>query len=213
VRYTLWVGCSSCKATGHRRVSCTRAHVEQAVRLARRLGYPALLGVALIWAYGTTGGRFEGRAPLAELTEAVDLCQRAGDLWGVASALNGLGDLYRELGDWQQARPPYEEALAGFRELKDRWMTAWTLEGLGRAAQLAVSANIQTSLLGPEAAQRLQQETELAAAVAEYKNIYAASWVRGQTMGLEQAIGFARAGAKVRRTAPAADSTRDSRPV
>jgi predicted ATPase/DNA-binding SARP family transcriptional activator len=240
------------------------AHVEQAVRLARRLGYPELLGNALIWAYGTTGGRFEGRAPQAELTEAVALCRRAGDLWGVSSALNGLGDLYRELGDWQQARPPYEEALIGFRELKDRWMTAWTLEGLGRAARLAgehrkagrcfrealelfqllgdrgnialmlnrlallartqgnhnraacllaASANIQTSLLGPEAAQRLQQETELAAAVAEYKNIYAASWVRGQTMGLERAIGFARAGAKVRRTVRAADSTRDRRPL
>jgi tetratricopeptide (TPR) repeat protein len=223
------------------------AHVEQAVRMARRLVNSDLLGTALIWAYGTTGGRFEDRAPLAELVEAVDLCRRTGDLWGVSSALNGLGDLYRELGNWQQARPPYEEALAGFRELKDRWMTAWTLEGLGRAAQLAgehrkagrcfrealelfrllgdrgntafmlnrlaflaraqgnhnraacllaASANLQSSLLSPEAARRLQQETELAKATAEYKSAYAASWVRGQTMALELAIGFAKTTSK-----------------
>ena len=74
-------------------------HVEQAVGLARALGNPELLEIALIWAYGTTGGRFEGEPPIDELTEAVNLCRRSGDLWGVASALNGLGDLYRELGD------------------------------------------------------------------------------------------------------------------
>ncbi|MBN1836438.1 MAG: tetratricopeptide repeat protein [Spirochaetales bacterium] len=239
------------------------AHVEQAVRLARRLGDPELLGIALIWAYGTTGGRFGGRAPVAELTEAAELCRRAGDLWGVSSALNGLGDLYREVGDWQRAFPPYEEALAGFREIKDRWMTAWTLEGLGRAAQLAgehrkaascfrqalelfqllgdqgntalmlsrlaltarargnhnraacllsASVSLQTTLLGSEAVQRLQQATELMDAAAEYREGCAASWVRGQTMRLDQVIGFARAGARVRRPDRAAGFTRTGRP-
>jgi len=245
------------------RLEAGTALVERAVGLARELGDPGLIGRCLIWAYGTSGGRFEGRPPLPELAEATELCRRTGDLWGVSSALNGLGDLYRELGDWQRARPPYEQALAGFRELKDRWMTAWTLEGLGRAAELAgehrkaeacfrqalelfdllgdrgntafmlsrlalvarahgrhnraacllaACTGTQMALFGPEAAQRLEQTGELAKAVAEYKDAYAANWVRGQTMGLEQAIGFARAPAKRRMSGSCAHLTRRGKP-
>ena len=106
-------------------------HCEEAVRIAREVGNPLRLAYTLIWAYATTGGKFEGEAPQAELEEAVELSRQLGDLWGISHALNGLGDLFRELGESREARPRYEEALRGFRELKDRWMTAWTLEGLG----------------------------------------------------------------------------------
>ena len=73
---------------------------------------------------------------------------------------------------------------------------------------LAACTGAQMASFGPEAAQRLEQTGELAKAVAEYKDAYAASWVRGQTMGLEQAIGFARAPAKHRRSGSHARLTR-----
>ncbi len=110
------------------------AHGEQAVAIAREAGDPVCLARVLVGVYATTGGRFAGRSPRAELEEAARISREAGYLWGAAHALNGLGDLLAELGDCEGARLRYEEALAGFRELEDRWMTAWTLEGLGSVA-------------------------------------------------------------------------------
>ncbi|MBN2552102.1 MAG: tetratricopeptide repeat protein, partial [Spirochaetales bacterium] len=107
---------------------------EQAVRIAREVGDPLQISIALIWAYATTGGKFEGFSPQAELEEAVSISRRLGNLWGVSHGLNGLGDLFRETGRYEEARPRYQEALKGFRSLRDRWMAAWSLEGLGTTA-------------------------------------------------------------------------------
>jgi len=116
-----WLGDRS---TGDR--CCT-----QAVEIAREVGDPLQISLALIWAYATTGGVFNGFSPRAELEEAVGISRRLGNLWGVSHGLNGLGDFLRETKKYKEARPRYEEALRGFRKLKDRWMTAWSLEGLG----------------------------------------------------------------------------------
>ena len=104
---------------------------EQAVEIAREVGDPLQISIALIWAYATTGGQFEDASPQRRLEEAVNLSRRLGNLWGVSHGLNGLGDLLRETGRYKEAYPRYEEALKGFRKLRDQWMTAWTLEGLG----------------------------------------------------------------------------------
>lgn len=106
-------------------------HAQEGIRVARSVENPDRLIFALIGAYATTGGKFTGRVPQKELEEALTLSRQRGDLWGIAHALNGLGDLLREQGKYQEARARYEEALRGFRKIKDRWMIAWTLEGLG----------------------------------------------------------------------------------
>jgi predicted ATPase/DNA-binding SARP family transcriptional activator len=103
----------------------------QGAEIAREVGDPLQISLALIWAYATTGGKFDGFSPKAELEEAVKISRRLGNLWGVSHGLNGLGDLLCEMKRYNEARPRYEEALRGFRKLRDRWMTAWTLEGLG----------------------------------------------------------------------------------
>jgi predicted ATPase/DNA-binding SARP family transcriptional activator len=110
-------------------------HVEEAVQVARRAGHPLGIAYALIFAYATTGGKFEGPPPREELEQALELARRWGDRWAIAHALNGLGDLFRELRRHSEARPHYREALKSFRALKDRWMTAWTLEGLGAVSE------------------------------------------------------------------------------
>ena len=110
-------------------------HVEEAIVVARRAGHPLGIAYALIFAYATTGGKFGGPPPRAELEQALELARRWGDRWAIAHALNGLGDLFRELEQHSEARPHYQEALKSFRALKDRWMTAWTLEGLGAVSE------------------------------------------------------------------------------
>ncbi len=112
-------------------------HVEEAVLIARAQGDPLRLAISLIWAYSTTGGQFEGKAPQAELEEALELSRQVGNLWSLAHAHQGLGDMLKEIGEYAEARLHYKEALKGFRELKDRLWTAWTLEGLGRTQYLA----------------------------------------------------------------------------
>ena len=44
----------------------------------------------------------------------------------------GLGELYSKHGYFTKARASFEEALQGFSELEDRFLSAWTLDGLGR---------------------------------------------------------------------------------
>jgi len=117
-----------------------RAHTNASVSLSRSLRDPLLITLSLIWAHATRGGKYDGRPPVAELEEALQLARRLGDLWCEAHAHNGLGDLFTEMGRTTDASSHYELALEGFRILKDRWLMAWTLQGLCRAHLLESSA-------------------------------------------------------------------------
>ena len=68
----------------------------------------------------------------AELEEAATLGHKTGNDWIYIHAYNGLGDLCLEIGQYDRARQAYETALSGFRRLSDRFLSAWTLEGLGQ---------------------------------------------------------------------------------
>jgi tetratricopeptide (TPR) repeat protein len=104
----------------------------KSVEVARTLDDTDLLSRTLIWAYATTGGTFVGEPPFARLEEAAELARQTGNEWIYAHAYNGLGDLCRELGEYDRARQAYQAALRGFRRLADRYLSAWTLEGLGQ---------------------------------------------------------------------------------
>ncbi|MCF7915599.1 MAG: AAA family ATPase [Spirochaetaceae bacterium] len=106
-------------------------YTEQAITVARRTDDPALLVHTLIWAYATTGGSFTGDPPVAQLEEAATLSRQRGDRWSYAHTLNGLGDLFSELGNYERAKTDYQLSLQLFQELEDRWMIAWSEEGLG----------------------------------------------------------------------------------
>jgi len=109
-----------------------RAHTNASVSLSRSLRDPLLITLSLIWAHATRGGKYDGTPPVAELDEALQLARRLGDLWCEAHAHDGLGDLFAEMGRPEDALPHYQQALDGFRILKDRWLMAWTLQGLCR---------------------------------------------------------------------------------
>ena len=79
-----------------------------------------------------TGDNFIGEPPLSEIEEAAALARKTDNDWLYAHAYNGLGDLCREMGQYDRARQAYQTALSGFRRLADRYLSAWTLEGLGQ---------------------------------------------------------------------------------
>ncbi|GIW07992.1 MAG: hypothetical protein KatS3mg060_2797 [Dehalococcoidia bacterium] len=85
-------------------------------------------------------GKLERRRGQTEAAEAAFersllLYREVGDLQGIASALNRLGDLARERGDLALARTLHDEALAMFHQQRgDRWGQAIALNYLALAA-------------------------------------------------------------------------------
>jgi tetratricopeptide (TPR) repeat protein len=67
------------------------------------------------------------------LAEAFQLCERNGDRYGISRALNLLGLLTWQGGDYEAAFPLHQRSLAISRELGDRWGTAWALHRISVA--------------------------------------------------------------------------------
>ncbi len=66
-----------------------------------------------------------------DLVEAVALCRQAGAQGELVQALKGLGQIERDLGHGDAARPLYEEAVAICREEGDVLTLAHTVRHLG----------------------------------------------------------------------------------
>jgi tetratricopeptide (TPR) repeat protein len=66
-----------------------------------------------------------------ELVEAVRLCRQSGERRSLIQALKALGQIERDLGRGDAARPLYEEAVALCREDGDSLMLAHTIRHLG----------------------------------------------------------------------------------
>lgn len=91
--------------------------------------------------------RREGRLADAhrDLVEAVAICRRAGTRRELARALGSLGQIERDLGHGDAARPLYEEAVAVCRAEGEPLALAHTLRHLGdlhREAGLARDAEV-----------------------------------------------------------------------
>ncbi len=102
-------------------------HIEEALRIARRLGDEDLLFYVLFRAafcYGTLNDIARG-VPL--LTEEIELARRLGNRGAESSGLGDLGMAYAALGLYKQARPLIEQALAIDEALGSRRGVAWHL--------------------------------------------------------------------------------------
>ncbi|MEI6388960.1 MAG: adenylate/guanylate cyclase domain-containing protein [Spirochaetota bacterium] len=110
------------------------ALAEEGVAVARSSADARTLTYALIWAYATLDGIFDGEPPIAALEEGLALARQAGDHWAEAHLLDGLGDLLRVGGRLVEARSSYDESLRLFREVGDRFIEAYVLDGLGKNA-------------------------------------------------------------------------------
>jgi non-specific serine/threonine protein kinase len=72
--------------------------------------------------YNAAGRRF--------VAEALDICARRGDRYGTARALNVLGLLTWQRGEYEECFPLHQQSLAISRGLDDRWGIAWALHRL-----------------------------------------------------------------------------------
>lgn len=112
-----------------------RELLAQALAIYRRLGDEHNIAWCLICqAISSLGTPQETRAGLALGREGLAYFRRVGDLYGIAQALNILGELARRLGDYKAASDYYEECLRVSQESGERLRVAMQYGNLGLVA-------------------------------------------------------------------------------
>ena len=95
----------------------------QSVKIARELDDKFLTAYTLLH-YGVIIPSDPASTPdssISTVEEALKLFREVGNKWGVATALNYLGELLRSQGDYSRAAPVYEESLAINVEIGNTW--------------------------------------------------------------------------------------------
>lgn len=115
-----------------------RLLLDESVRLWRGLGpaHERGLGYALIILGMTVMGQEENTdldLALSCEAESVEIFRRheTEDGWGLALALNDLGNVHRRRGNLDEAARSYRESLARWQALRDPWGLPLTLSNLG----------------------------------------------------------------------------------
>ena len=180
------------------------AHFEESLALRRALGDQR--GIALV--LNNLGGAVfqQGDYARAAALHAESLAiQRAlADRAGMADALSGLGDMAAAQGAYEQAQRYYQESLGLRHELGDKAGIAACLEGvadvaqalgeLAQAARLLGAAHVLRAALGAplRPSDRPRYETLVEHTRAQLgEAAFAAAWVEGQAIPLEQSVGYA----------------------
>ncbi|HYI14258.1 MAG TPA: LuxR C-terminal-related transcriptional regulator [Thermomicrobiales bacterium] len=109
----------------------TRLH-EQALSLAREIGDPAIIGIALFGLADVMGDRGETQSSERHLDEAIQIFRALEATPWLSVALSEVARFYRERGEYEQATLLIEEGLALGRESGDTWIVALGLGYLGR---------------------------------------------------------------------------------
>jgi predicted ATPase/class 3 adenylate cyclase len=105
-----------------------RVWYGEALELARASGDPArIANAAYNVGFTFSMTREDQLAARALAQEAVDLYRGLGDEGGLGRSLWGLANTYYFFDDFEGGLPLVEEALAIFRRIDDRFMTAWSL--------------------------------------------------------------------------------------
>ncbi len=108
-------------------------HFERCLEMARDLGQELLVGTVLHNLGFAVQDRGEKRRGLSLQEEAVERMEKAGDLFNLANALNGLGAGWLSLGDGDGARQHLARALDLAQRLGESGLQAQVLNNLGRA--------------------------------------------------------------------------------
>jgi len=95
----------------------------QSIKIARKLDDKFLTAYTLLH-YGVIIPSDPASTPessISTVEEGLKLFREVGNKWGVATALNYLGELLRSQGDYGRAASVYEESLALNREIGNTW--------------------------------------------------------------------------------------------
>jgi hypothetical protein len=114
---------------------------------------------------------------------------------GVASALNGLGDIAASQGDFESARRFHHDSLARYREIDDRWGIAGVLADL---AQVDVQASDDAAATGT-LIEALRAFRELGHQRGVARQLESLAWCAGRQSRDEEAVALASAAATMRR--------------
>ncbi len=129
---------SALAVTSHKagRHAQARQHVERALSLWKELGSGRfLLDLSNLANIAKKQGDYAIARTAYEST--LEAFRAAGDIRGIAVALNGLGDVASAQGDSDGARRLYDDSLGKFRQIGDLWGVAGVLRDLGDLASRA----------------------------------------------------------------------------
>ena len=122
-------GFLSCLQGDFTRAACL---ASQSINLSRELDDKFLTAYALIH-YGVII-RADPASALSAVEEGLELFRESGNRWGIATALNYLGEIWRSQGAYARAGPAYEESLALNREIGNTWAIVTSSANLGWVA-------------------------------------------------------------------------------
>jgi predicted ATPase/DNA-binding CsgD family transcriptional regulator len=135
------------------------------------------------------------------IEEALELSRTVGFPWGTALSLNLLGGIAYERREHARAAEYFRESLGIWWSIKDRWRVATTVSRLAFIAVEWRQPEVAARLLGADetlretlqvaqtrAAGRGYGETVAAARSQLGNEAFAAAWVAGRSMSLEQAV-------------------------
>jgi predicted ATPase/predicted Ser/Thr protein kinase len=175
---------------------------EESLRLRRELGDRRNIANALLNLGRAELHRGDRTRAAALLTEGLELARAVGDTWSTSVALGGLGRLALEEGESGKATELLGEALVLCRQRGDRKIAAECLDELAvaaaaegepaRAARLAGAAAALREAIGVAGG---SDERLAAMRTALDEAGFAAEWAAGRSLGLDDAVGFALAGA------------------
>jgi non-specific serine/threonine protein kinase len=115
-------------------VPSARSWLEQSLVLSRAVGATEITAYALIALGGITDS-FQGDTAAACVEQALRIFRELEDQWGCSVALNYLGELAREQGNYGRSAVFHEESLALRRTLGDKAGVGLELICLGNIAQ------------------------------------------------------------------------------
>jgi predicted ATPase len=174
---------------------------EESLTLAR--GFATEFGIA--WSLRALADAVRGQGDLRRarklLEESLALSRGKEHAWGIARTLASLGSVACEAGEYARASRLYEESLELGRRMGLKHTILLCLEGLARVALRQGRMERAARLCGTTAALREDmgwplppvkrdehERTVTAAREALGEEAFAAAWVRGHTLPLEEAI-------------------------
>ena len=174
---------------------------EESLTLAREFG--TTFGIA--WSLRALADAVRGQGDLRRarmlLEESLSLSRGKEHAWGIARTLASLGSVACEAGEYARALRLYEESLELGRRMGLKHTILLCLEGLARVAVAQGRMERAARLCGTTAALREDmgwplppvkrdehERTVAAAREALGEEAFAAAWVRGHTLPLEEAI-------------------------
>jgi tetratricopeptide (TPR) repeat protein len=187
-----------------RDLDATWSYCVEARQLLEELGDPVGIARTLEWMAGVPVRRGDLRAARPLLEERLAICRKLGDPGLLVHALGGMGHLERNEGDYARAQALYRESLLLRRELGNLFTLAQSLEDLAVLAGRQGEAERAIRLLGAaesfcetlDARPPVADPAEYERTVAESRAVlgeeaFAAAWVEGRGMSLDDAIAFA----------------------